>query len=299
MATQSDSLVESVDWFLDHLRVERGASLHTIAAYQNDLLQAIEFFRTRGIRSWSDLTGALQVDYETTLGPPLARRTAQRRVSSLRSFLKFLKRNGEGPAADLPSTGGFRKPAVLPKALSREKLEALLGAPNVQTPSGLRDRAMMELIYGAGLRVSEAVNLRVSDLDLDSAAARVTGKRGKVREVPVPRQTVEWLGRYLDEARPKLRKGSLDLLILADRGGPMLRQTVYDRLERYTREVGLEQIGPHVLRHTYAVHLLRGGADLRAVQELLGHASIATTQVYTHLDLDEVRRKYEKAHPRG
>lgn len=299
MEEEAGTLVDALDWFLDHLKVERGASVHTVAAYRNDLLLAITFFESKGIRHWSELTASLQVDYESTLGPPLARRTAQRRVSSLRSLLKFLKKNAEGPKADLPSTGGFRKPAVLPKALSREAIECLLSVPDVTTAIGLRDRAAMELIYGAGLRVSEAVGLRLHDLDLDSGSARVLGKRGKVREVPLPGQTVTWLGRYLDEARPKLVKRKLDVVLLADRGGPMLRQTVYDRLERHRKEAGLDRIGPHVLRHTYAVHLLRGGADLRAVQELLGHASIATTQVYTHLDLDEVRRKYEKAHPRG
>lgn len=298
MEAEGNSLEPAIEWFLDHLRVERGASPHTLLAYENDLRKAIEFFGTRGLREWSDLTAAEQVAFESTLGPPLARTTAQRRVSSLRSLLKFLKRNKEGPKADLPSTGGFRKPKALPKALGREQMEALLAAPNLETPVGLRDRAAMELIYGAGLRVSEAVSLTAFDLDLDVGVARVTGKRGKTREVPLPAGTVAWLGRYLDEGRPKLVKKPLANVLVSDRGRPWLRQTVYDRLERYTKEAGLEAIGPHVLRHTYAVHLLRGGADLRAVQELLGHASIATTQVYTHLDLEEVRRKYDQAHPR-
>jgi integrase/recombinase XerD len=300
MATErTDALVEAVDWFLDHLRVERGASEHTLAAYRNDLLRAADHFGKSGVEGWNGLSAALLVQYESTLGPPLARRTAQRRVSALRSLLKFLKRNGAGPEAPLPSTGGFRKPKVLPKALSREEIERLLDAPDLATPGGLRDRATMELIYGAGLRVSEAVGLRTPDLDLDRAAVRVLGKRGKVREVPLPAATAAWLARYLDDARPKLLKRPIANVLVADRGGPMLRQTVFDRLERYTRLAGLERVGPHVLRHTYAVHLLRGGADLRAVQELLGHSSIETTQVYTHLDMDEVRRKYRAAHPRG
>jgi integrase/recombinase XerD len=295
----SDPLEPAIGWFLDHLRVERGASPHTLLAYEGDLRKAIDFFSARGLLAWEDLTAAEQVAFEATLGPPLARTTAQRRVSALRSFLKFLKRNRVGPAADLPNTGGFRKPKALPKALTREQMEALLATPDLETAPGLRDRAAMELIYGAGLRVSEAVGLRTTDLDLDVAVARVTGKRGKTREVPLPAGTVAWLGRYLDEARPALAKRALANVLVSDRGRPMLRQTVYDRLERYTKLAGLEPFGPHVLRHTYAVHLLRGGADLRAVQELLGHASIATTQVYTHLDLEEVRRKYDQAHPRG
>ncbi|MGV3616835.1 MAG: tyrosine-type recombinase/integrase [Fimbriimonas sp.] len=298
MEAESQPLEPALEWFLDHLRVERGASSHTLLAYENDLRKAIAFFSARGLTAWTDLTAAEQVAFESTLGPPLARTTAQRRVSALRSFLKFLKRNREGPAADLPSTGGFRKPKALPKALAREQMEALLAAPDVATAPGLRDRAAMELIYGAGLRVSEAVGLRTPDLDLDVAVARVTGKRAKTREVPLPQGTVAWLGRYLDEGRPALVRTPLANVLVSDRGRPMLRQTVFDRLEHYTRLAGLPVVGPHVLRHTYAVHLLRGGADLRAVQELLGHASIATTQVYTHLDLEEVRRKYDQAHPR-
>jgi integrase/recombinase XerD len=299
-SVQLAQMEDAIAWFLDHLRVERGASEHTIAAYRNDLLQAAAFFEQAVSPDWSQLDAQALQRYQATLGPPLSVSTAQRRMSSLRSLLKFLKRNQEGPTADLPSTGGFKKPKLLPKALSLAQLEAVLSAADVARPTGLRDRALMELIYGGGLRVSEAVNLSLAELDLLEGAARITGKRGKTRWIPLPEQTVVWLRRYLAEARPQLAKVPCGNVILSDRGKPMIRQTAYARLERLARSAGLTQaIGPHTLRHTYAVHLLKGGADLRAVQELLGHESIATTQVYTQLDLGQVQRAYRKAHPRG
>jgi site-specific recombinase XerD len=157
----------------------------------------------------------------------------------------------------------------------------------------------MELIYGAGLRVSEAVGLGLAELDLIEGAVRVTGKRGKTRWCPLPGGTVRWLKHYIENGRPAMLKRPSGLVILSDRGRGMCRQTAYAKLNQYARNAGIEsKIGPHTLRHTYAVHLLQGGADLRAVQELLGHESIATTQVYTHLDMDQVKRAYAKAHPR-
>jgi integrase/recombinase XerD len=291
-------LTESLEWFLDHLKVERGASVHTLAAYQNDISKAIGFFAARGISSWTELTASDLIAFESTLGPPLAQTTAQRRMSALRSLLKFLKRNKAGPAADLPSTGGYRKAKTLPKALTGDQMIALLETPDVTKAPGLRDRALMELVYGAGLRVSEAVELPIANLALEERTVRVTGKRGKTRQVPLPEGTIRWLGKYLDEARPILAKRASGTFLLSDTGRTMLRQTAYDRLERYARLAGLQGVSPHTLRHTYAVHLLKGGADLRAVQELLGHESVATTQVYTQLDMEEVRAKYQKAHPR-
>lgn len=290
---------ELVDWFLDHLKVEKGASVHTVSAYAGDLALAGAFFRGIGISDWAELKPEHVSRYLATLGPPLATSTAQRRMSSLRSFLKFLKKNGGGFTGELPSTGGFKKARRLPKALTKEQLEAVLAVPEIGKPSGLRDRALLELIYGAGLRVSEAVELEVRSVDLASSAIRVTGKREKTRWIPLPRQTVRWLEMYLSEARGRLARGASGLVFLSDRGKPMLRQTVYLKLAAFSKAAGLPKaVGPHTLRHTYAVHLLKGGADLRALQELLGHESIATTQVYTQLDVAEVQRKYRIAHPR-
>lgn len=213
--------------------------------------------------------------------------------------MRFLKRRGRGGDAELPSTGGFRKARLLPKALNEQHLNALLDSPDVATPSGLRDRALLELVYGAGLRISEAVGLRLDELSLDTAALVVTGKRGKTRWAPLPTETTAWIERYLSDARPRLVRRPMPELIVSDRGKALLRQTAYAICRRHARAAGIgDDVGPHTLRHSFAVHLLRGGADLRAVQELLGHESIATTQVYTGLDVDEVVRKYRQAHPR-
>jgi integrase/recombinase XerD len=290
---------EAIGAFLDHLNVERGASGHTVDAYRNDLGQAAAFFAALGVDGWRGLTAEALLRYQASLGPPLAVATAQRRLSSLRSLLKYLKRRGDGPAAPLPPSGGFRKPRRLPKALARDQLEALMAAPDVATPAGLRDRALMELIYGAGLRVSEAVGLRLEQLELDSAALTVTGKRGKTRWAPLPAQTIRWIERYLESGRPRLLRRPLAEVIVSNRGLQMRRTTAGLLLARYADRASLPPgVSPHTLRHTYAVHLLQGGADLRAVQELLGHESIATTQVYTQLDLAEVESRYRKAHPR-
>ena len=290
---------EEIDWFLDHLRVEKGASEHTILAYHTDLARALQFFAQQGIRGWQAIEGKHLLSYEATLGPGIARTTAQRRLSGLRSLLKFLKKNGAGPATDLPSTSGFKKPKTLPKALPIDSMERLLLEPNLESPSGLRDRALMELIYGAGLRISEAVELEMSNLELETRSVQVLGKRGKVRRIPLPEETVGWLQRYLQEARPNLAKRASSRVFLSDTGRNLLRQRAYTILDKYASSADLPPgVSPHTLRHSYAVHLLKGGADLRSVQELLGHESIATTQIYIQLDMEEVRSKYKAAHPR-
>lgn len=299
MEEKGEALEESIVWFLDHMRMEKGASRHTILAYETDLKGALAFFKAFGLNVWNDLTPELVTKYQGTLGPPLAVATAQRRMSSLRSFLKFLKVNRAGYDGDLPSTGGYKKPKRLPKALPFEVLENLLAVPDLSKPTGLRDRALLELIYGAGLRVSEAVELTMDCYDRENRALRVTGKRGKTRWIPLPKATAEWLERYLTAARHQLIRKPTGLIFVADRGKPLMRQAVYLKLAKFSKVAGIpDHIGPHTLRHTYAVHLLKGGADLRSVQELLGHESIVTTQVYTQLDTEELRRKYGIAHPR-
>ena len=262
-------------------------------------MAARDFFLRLGVEGWVDLRPDHIFRFQSSLGAPMAQATQLRKLSSLRSLLKFLKRSGAGPAVDLPSTANSRPPKRLPKALDLETLTSLLRSPDLSKPAGLRDRALMELIYGAGLRVSEAVELRVEELDLDQAAFRVTGKRGKTRWLPIPRMTTPWIERYLQESRPNLVKTPIATLFVGDRGGPLSRQSAFHILRKHARNAGIPtDVSPHTLRHTYAVHLLKGGADLRAVQELLGHASINTTQVYTQLDMDQVAKTYHRAHPR-
>lgn len=178
-------------------------------------------------------------------------------------------------------------------------LDRLLASPDLSTPAGIRDRTLMEVVYGTGLRASEAIGLRVEEVDLASAAFRVTGKRGKTRWVPLPMHTSPWLERYLNDARPLLVKGQVAQVFVGSRGKALSRQSAYAILDTHRRSAGIAAaISPHTLRHTYAVHLIQGGADLRVVQELLGHSSISTTQIYTQLDLEHVQRVYESAHPR-
>lgn len=298
METQNP-LTEAIAEFLDHLKFQRGASEHTVQAYRRDLVQATSYFAAKGLDRWSELEPPLVTHYQTSLGP-LAPSSAQRKMSALRSFLKHLKRQKVGPAMDLPDTGGFRKAKHLPKSLTLEQVDALMDAPDLSKPSGLRDRAILELLYGAGLRISEAVDLTLSELDLENEALRVTGKRGKTRWIPVPLATSKWLQKYLAEARPGLLRRPMAEVFVSDRGLKLRRTTVGLKLEAYARRADLPPgVSPHSLRHSYAVHLLKGGADLRSVQELLGHESITTTQVYTQLDLEEVKRKYKAAHPRA
>jgi integrase/recombinase XerD len=305
MSSNASSLWPEIENFLDHLKVDRMASAHTINAYQTDLKQAEEFFVGQGLKAWIDLDNALLSKYAETLGPPLAPTTAQRKLSALRSFLKSLKRRQNLENASLPSTGGFKKPIRLPKALEENPLAKLMEACDTSNPEGLRDRALLEVIYGAGLRISEALNMREGDIDFKEGTLRVLGKRGKTRLVPLPEGTKNWLLSYLTNARPALAakrktgQKTATTFFLSNRGNSLLRQVAFSRLNELAKKAGIPTpIGPHMLRHTYAVHLLQGGADLRAVQELLGHESIDTTQVYTQLDLRAVKNAYEKAHPR-
>lgn len=298
METQG-AFEETVEWFLDHLRHQRGASEHTLVAYAKDLEFAGRFFALLGLGSWSEVTAEHVVRYEVACGPPLSPATTARRLSSLRSLLKFLKKQGLRGEMLPPASGRTRRFGSLPKALSAEQVEQLLEVPDVSEPTGLRDRALMELLYGAGLRIGEAVGLRLEQIDADSAALTVTGKLQKTRWVPLPGQTLEWLERYLSDGRPKLVKKPLPNVFLSRRGLPYRREVAFAMIRSAASAAGIVQkVGPHTLRHTYAVHLLKGGADLRAVQELLGHGSISSTQVYTRLDLEDVARKYLAAHPR-
>lgn len=248
---------------------------------------------------WSDLTADHMFRFQASLAPPVAPSTARRRISGLRSLLKWLKRNGGGPAGPLPSAGGIRSPKRLPKALAWEDMEKILATVPGDTAVSLRDRAFLELVYGGGLRVSEACGLRVEELRMEDQAVMVLGKRGKTRWIPLPAETQTWLRRYLADARPVLVKKAVRELFIGPTGKPMSRQSAYHVVERAVQRSGVtKHASPHTLRHTYAVHLVKGGADLRAVQELLGHASIDTTQVYTQLDTDAVVADYRKAHPR-
>ncbi len=293
------TLDEGLDLYLESLRSERGASKHTLEAYANDLRALSAALAEGGLTEWEDLGRDDLAVIDRHLAEQKAPRSSARRASAMRSFLKFLRREGLDIRVDLPATT-HRRHKTLPKALARDQVEAILAPPPDDSPGAKRDRALFGLVYGAGLRISEAVELPVSGLLVEDRAVRVIGKGGKSRIVPLPLRCYEETLDYLRTVRPLLATKPTDRLFVTDGGARLTRQRAYALLGGMARRAGIAKtFGPHALRHSYAVHLLEGGADLRAVQELLGHESIATTQVYTGLEMSEVQRRYLAAHPRG
>ncbi len=296
----------AVDLYLDHLRVERALSRHTITAYATDLAKFLRYAELAGIDSAGNVTHATISGWLAELADAqLSPRSTSRHISSLRGLFRFLAREGalKGDPTTLlvrPRTG-----RRLPQALGEHELLRLLATPDPKTPRGLRDRAMLSLTYAAGLRVSEVVGLTLGDVDLQRGVVAAFGKGGKRRLVPIGEVALEHVEAYLlvrgDHAR-KDREGGSDAAALfqSPRGGPLSRQAFWKIVKRHARAAGIPRdVHPHQLRHSFATHLLRGGADLRSVQVMLGHADVSTTEIYTHVSRDHVRRAYERAHPRA
>lgn len=292
-----------VERYLDHLAVERGLAGNTVAAYRRDLGALGAALEAAG----RDLLTAAPADLATEIRrmrrAGLSPRTISRAVSAARGFYAHLVAEGEradDPAADLATPKLLQR---LPTVLSEEQVEALLQAPDPATELGLRDRAMIELLYATGLRVSELVSLRLPQLRLGSELGGgyliAFGKGSKERVVPVGESAEGWLGRYFRDARPELERGRADAVFLSRLGRAMTRQGFWENLRRYARAAGVKKVSPHVLRHSFATHLLEHGADLRAVQEMLGHADISTTQIYTHIHQQRLKSLYERFHPRA
>jgi len=289
-----------VDEFLQHLRVEEGVSPLTVDAYRRDLRRLAGFLVGRN-RSFAtarpdDLVGHLAALRRAGLGP----RSLARQLAAIRGLYRFGRAAGrleEDPAAWLDTP---RLPRRLPRALSRSDARALVEAPQDPGPPGLRDRALLELLYGSGLRASEVVGLRPADLDLHGQFLVCRGKGARQRLVPVGARARAALQAYLDAGRAALLRGrDPDVLFVNQRGGPLSRQGLWGIVRRHARRLGLGRAFPHALRHSFASHLLDGGADLRSVQALLGHADIGTTEIYTHLPSEAVRRMYRRFHPRA
>jgi integrase/recombinase XerD len=302
------SLATAIAGYLDFLRVERGLSPATISAYATDLSKFREHAAAHGA-DWRTDPGAATSYLASLAKPPRVLRPAthRRKAAAVRAFYRFCFSEGliERDIAsllDLP-----RAALVLPDTLDVAAVEALLAAPDAATATGLRDRALLELLYACGLRVSEALNLDMEDVSLGEATVRVIGKGDRERRLPVGDVAVDALGRYIDNARPQL-SARLPVKSLK-RGGPVFLNQRGDRLSRMAawraiRNAALVggvrgHVTPHTLRHSFATHLLEGGADLRVVQELLGHASITTTQLYTHLTGERIKQVYARAHPRA
>jgi integrase/recombinase XerD len=310
--------------FLAYLELERGLSRNTLEAYRSDLLQFGRFMQRRGVSvidaQHGDLAAFLSELAGTAPGAaagelaaagesssarrpraPAAAATLGRKVACLRSFYRHLRREGtiaHDPAAELH---GPRKTQRLPRVLTRDEVARLLREPKGTESLALRDRALLEVMYACGLRVSEVTGLQVSDVDLDEGMLRARGKGSKERVVPIGRHASAALGTYLARGRPALlgARGE-STLFLNRRGGGLSRQGLYKIVQGHARGAGLEErMSPHTLRHSFATHLLAGGCDLRSLQEMLGHADLATTQVYTHLSAERLKDAYFSAHPRA
>ena len=289
-----------LDEFADRLWLEEGLARNTLESYRRDLSQFTEWLEKRG----SEVTAVTRSDLEGYLAyknPHCKPRSIGRLIASLRRFYRYLLRENlvsEDPTLQLDSP---KLPRSLPKSLTEEEVEALLNQPEQDQMLGLRDRAMLEMLYATGLRVSELVNIKVAEVSLNEGVVRATGKGSKTRLVPLGEESLDWISRYLKEARPQILDGQVsDSMFVTQRGGAMTRQAFWYLIKRHAKLAGIQKhLSPHVLRHAFATHLLNHGADLRVVQMLLGHADISTTQIYTHVARERLKSLHAMHHPRG
>ena len=291
-----------VDAYLTHLSLERRLSPNTVESYGRDLAALGRFCAGLGREPESLNRSAIEGHVRQLMGEGRSPRSVARAVACYRSFYRFLVVSGQlknNPAADLQPPRAWK---TLPKFLTTEEVDLLLAAPDVSTPRGLRDRALIEVLYATGLRVSELINLRSQDLNLDAGYLTCTGKGRKQRLVPFGAEAAGWLLRYMKEARPALlnRRTSPRLFVNARGGAGLTRVGFWKILKAHGVRAGIaSRLSPHVLRHSFATHLLERGADLRAIQTMLGHADLSTTQIYTHILDARLRAVYEKFHPRA
>ncbi|WP_414695895.1 site-specific tyrosine recombinase XerD [Oryzihumus sp.] len=303
------ALDRSVRGWLDHLRIERGVADNTLASYRRDLSRYREFLAGRGIADAAAVQEADVTDFLAALRegspdrPALSASSAARTLVAVRGFHRFLALEGVVGADPAAAVSPPRPPKRLPKAIGVDEVERLLEAASLgDTPTSLRDRALLEVLYGAGARISEAVGLDLDDVDLDAGAVRLLGKGDKERIVPLGTYAREAVTAYLVRARPALAAhgGGTAAVFLNQRGARLSRQSAWATISAVAERAGLSaHVSPHTLRHSFATHLLDGGADVRVVQELLGHASVTTTQVYTLVTVQKLREVYAQAHPRA
>ncbi len=290
-----------IDRFLDALWMERGLSQNTLAAYRSDLKMLATWLLANGSTLMQAGRGDLQAYLAHCVFKGVHARSSARMLSSMRRLYQYLVREGalsEDPSARIESPKLGRP---LPKTLTEEEVLRLLSAPDVGTPLGLRDRAMLEVLYATGLRVSELVGLELTRVSLIQGVVRVIGKGGKERLVPLGEEAVDWFTRYQNKARAELLNGKMcDMLFITRRGGAMTRQAFWYLIKRHACEVGITKpLSPHVMRHAFASHLLNHGADLRVLQMLLGHSDLSTTQIYTHIARERLKEMHATHHPRG
>jgi len=284
--------------YLSYLKVEKGLAANSLESYARDLAKLKAWADKNGLDLLS-LTRQELREWLIDLGhTKLSENSKRRMISAMRGFYKFLLIDGhltKNPADNLDSP---QKGLYLPKFLNQAEIETLLAQPDVSIETGLRDRAILELMYACGLRVSEAVTLTMKDVDLDSGIVTTTGKGSKTRRVPVGSSAVEWLKTYLVVRR---RKENVEIqnLFVTPLGKPLNRQIIYDFVREYAEKCGLKGVSPHTLRHSFATHLIQNRADIRSVQQMLGHSDISTTQIYTHITDAHLKRSYDQFHPRS
>ncbi|HEV7698992.1 MAG TPA: site-specific tyrosine recombinase XerD [Pyrinomonadaceae bacterium] len=284
--------------YLSYCRVEKGLAANSIESYQNDLAR---------LGSWAakNELDLLKLDRQELrewlmdlASEKLSDNSKRRMISAVRGFYKFLMFEGhvdKSPADDLVAP---QKGVYLPRFLNTNEIEMLLNAPDVSTENGLRDRAILELMYACGLRVSEVVTIKIGDVDLDAGILTCTGKGSKTRRIPVGTSAIEWLKSYL-AVRRKLENIEIDRCFVSARMKRLTRQEIHGLIKEYARKCGLEGVSPHTLRHSFATHLVQNNADIRSVQQMLGHADISTTQIYTHITSAQLKKNYDRFHPRS
>ena len=285
--------------FYQHLSAERGLAPLTVAAYASDLQDFWQFAEAQGVTAWGAVSLSQLQDYLAALeGRGLSARSRARKLSALRQFFRFLQREEKLKVNLVELLDSPRLPRRLPKVLGEDEVATLLQGPDPATPLGQRDAALLELLYATGLRVSELVGLTLKQLDLRRGVVRPLGKGSKERVVPMVAQATEKIELFLAQGRDQLLKGRQSpYLFVNGRGGKLSRQGFWKILKHYALKQGLGALSPHTLRHSMATHLLSRGANLRVIQLLLGHADLATTQIYTHLDAARLKKAHEKSHP--
>lgn len=296
-----DSLSPSIDSFLTMVAVEKGLAKNTLDAYSRDLVRFAEFLAARDISAWSGTETPDLRSYLASLRKKgLSARSIARHVVTLRRFYAFLESEGLISQNPMPSFQLTASPRKLPQTLSAHDIEKLIAQPNPSEPLGVRDRAMLELLYATGLRVTELISLKMQQIDLQGDFLTVKGKGSKMRAVPFGKWAREKLVSYVNETRPRLLKGQSSAFVFVNRSGrPLTRQGFWKLIRRYALAAGIEKrVTPHTLRHSFATHLLEGGADLRSVQSMLGHADISTTQIYTHVNGARLKDVHRRFHPR-
>jgi len=291
--------------YLAYLEFERGLARNTLEAYRSDLLQFGHYLDAHGASAASasdaELSGFLTALAVGNGKPPASPATLHRKTACLRSFFRHLRREGVRDSDPTSRLSTPRRGRSLPQVLTRGEVASLIDQPRGTAPVALRDRALLEVLYACGLRASEAIGLDVADVDLEAGVLRARGKGAKERLVPVGRAAVEAVRLYVERGRPALVGASIEVRLFVNfRGGSLTRQGLYKIVQRHATTAGLaDRMSPHTLRHTFATHLLAGGCDLRSVQEMLGHADVSTTQLYTHLSSQRLKDVYFKAHPRA